>query len=503
MPGLQRASVNSFGYGGVNAHAILGCAPGQMAYVSCGHRTTEDGACANSEQTLTMGGSEILSQDAASELHDSAPDLCHSSHCEHGHAYAQAPPMGKIRDSLESGAYVGQSLNGITKRLLVITAKSQEQVLETARKLHSWASGQSGARIDLDSLAYTLSTRRSMHQSRYTFQASSKEEFLLNLSERLVSKKSSRALRTLFIFTGQGSQWHAMGRELIFKYSVFRDSLLQSDKILQDLGASWALMRELGRGEQDSRIHQSEIAQPSSTALQIALVDLLASFGVRPATVIGHSSGEIAAAYAADVLSHRTALRVSFSRSLLSTFCRQKIPSKGAMLAVGLGESQISPLLSQTRNGIVSLACVNSSTSTTVSGDEPAIVDLQGRLDDLGVFNRKLKVDTAYHSHHMHKVAHDYIHALGDVDTNTIDDQVTFISSVTGRQKDKDFGLDYWVKNLVSKVRFSNALEEYCSLESASSHSKNAQHLSVELGPHGALAGPFQQTMTEAVGSLA
>lgn len=494
LPNLQRASVNSFGYGGVNAHAILECAPAHRTNHDRDHQTLESDTCADGGKSLIKRHSGIQNHEAAPRLHGSAPMHYQLSH---------HTPISELKGNLNNGLSSGQTPKGNTKLLFVITGDTPEKVVQSASKLHSWTSAQSEAQIDLDSLAHTLASRRSMHQWRCAFQASSREELLIQLNERWIPTKSSKAHRVLFIFTGQGAQWHAMGRELNLRYSVFRKSLLRSDNILRELGTSWNLVQEFDRNEKDSQIHQSEIAQPSSTALQIALVDLLSSFGVRPATVIGHSSGEIAAAYAAGAISHRIALKISFSRSLLSTACEQKLSIKGAMLSVGLGESQVSPLLLETRKGVVSLACVNSSVSTTVSGDESAIVDLQRRLNDLGVFNRKLKVDTAYHSQQMRSVAHDYLCSLATLETNAIQDKMTFISSVTGTQKKKDFGSDYWVENLVSKVRFSDALAEYCNLELASSHSKGALHILIEVGPHGALAGPIQQTMAEALNSLA
>ena len=481
--------MNSFGYGGVNAHAILESAPSKTVNLAYRHHTSVSETCADGVKSLKNGRSENPKQEATPRVHDPALILCR---------LCQDDEQSEVHITPRSG----QTRNCITQRLFVITCDTQGKVLETARNLRRWTSAQLEMEMDLDSLAYTLAARRSMHRWRYAFQASSREEILFQLNKRLVSTKSSISLRIAFIFTGQGAQWHAMGRELTLKYSVYRESLLRSDEILRDLGAPWTLIRELGRGEKDSRIHQSEIAQPSSTALQIALVNLLASFGVRPATVIGHSSGEIAAAYAAGTISHRTALRVSFGRSLLSGVCKQKVSSKGAMLAVGLGESEVTPLLLETRKGVLSLACVNSSVNTTVSGDESAILDLQDRLNELGVFNRKLKVDTAYHSHHMREVAHEYLCSLGNVNTYAINDQVTFISSVTGAQKNEGFGSKYWVENLVSKVRFSEALKQYRNLELANPQSKGAQHILIEVGPHGALAEPIQRTMTEAAESL-
>lgn len=501
-PNLHRASVNSFGYGGVNAHAILECAPALMANICHDCHTLEGNTCADSGESLSTGCSRIPYDEAHQRVYDSVPGLCHLPQHDCGQCSFEETPMDDSRSVSNIGKSLGQTLKSMTKRLFVITGKTQEHVLSTAGRLRSWISASSGTNINLDNLAYTLASRRSMYQWRYAFQASSREDFVLHLNERLVPTRSSKSLKVLFIFTGQGAQWHAMGRELTLKYLVYRDSLLRSDAILQELGTPWALVHELGRCEKESRIHQSEIAQSSSTALQIALVDLLASFGVKPATVIGHSSGEIAAAYAAGAISHRTALKISFGRSLLSTVCKQKVSSKGAMLSVGLGEIQVAPLLLETRGGDVSLACVNSSLSTTVSGDESAILDLQSRLNDLGVFNRRLRVDTAYHSHHMRRVAHHYLCSLGTIETKAINDQVTFISTVTGTQKNEGFSSDYWVENLVSKVRFSDALEEYCKIETANSHSTSVEHLSIELGPHGTLAGPIQQTMEEMKQSL-
>ena len=492
--------MNSFGYGGVNAHAILECTPTRMATLRYEDQDFKSEIRADGGKCATKGRSEVPNVETAPKVHHAAPLVCGISQHQYGPSDIQTTPMDKFKNGFENDS--NSVLGSLTRRLFVITSSTEEKVLHLARKFDSWTSAQSGAEIDLDSLAYTLATRRSMHQWRYTFQASSREELLLRLNGILVPTKISKALRILFVFTGQGAQWYAMGRELNFKYPIFRDSLLQSDEILRNLGASWSLVRELGRNDKDSHVHQSEIAQPSSTALQIGLVDLLASFGVRPATVIGHSSGEIAAAYAAGVISHKTALKISFGRSLLSAICKKKIPIKGAMLAVGLGESQVSPLLLEMRKGVVSVACVNSSTSTTVSGDESAIMDFQIRLNDLGVFNRKLRVDTAYHSHHMSTVAREYLDFLGNTRTNAIDENVTFISSVTGTQKTARFGWNYWVKNLVSKVCFLDALKEHCKLELPKSHSKGTQHFSIEIGPHGTLAGPIQDTMTEAAGSL-
>lgn len=151
----------------------------------------------------------------------------------------------------------------------------------------------------------------------------------------------------------------------------------------------------------ESRIDQSDLAQPICTAWQIALVDLLGSYGIKPLTVVGHSSGEIAAAYAPGILSQEFALEVAYYRGFVSSICRRSMSSKGAMLAVGLGSDEVEGLLSQISTGKISIACVNSLSSTMVSGDEEGINELQHLLNSKSVRNRRLNVDTAYHSHHM------------------------------------------------------------------------------------------------------
>lgn len=143
----------------------------------------------------------------------------------------------------------------------------------------------------------------------------------------------------------------------------------------------------------------------------------------------------------------------------MSQACKRVISGTGAMIAVGLGEEDVVQYIEKTRSGLISVACVNSPVSTTVSGDESAIDELKQILDDLSIFNRKLKIDTAYHSHHMKKVASEYYNSISHIKAATPKASVKFYSSVTSTLKTTDFLAQYWVDNLVSKVRFSNALD--------------------------------------------
>jgi acyl transferase domain-containing protein len=167
------------------------------------------------------------------------------------------------------------------------------------------------------------------------------------------------------------------------------------------------------------------------------------------------------------------------------------------MLAVGVGEAEVLPYIKQVKDGLVTVACVNSPDSTTISGDQAGIDELSTLLNDQSIFNRKLKVDTAYHSHHMKKIADQYLESLQHVHTSTPRSNVTFYSSVVGEKKVSNFGPQYWTDNLVSKVRFSDAMKLLAEDMARSKQSSNVANFFAEIGPHGALSGPIRQIMAK------
>ena len=389
-------------------------------------------------------------------------------------------------------------------RLFVLTAKNKSSLQTASLRLAEWLSDRVMERGDLADLAYTLCSRRSQLAWRRAISATSSIELEQALVHDFISTRSTTfRAKNLFVFTGQGTQYYSMGRELIGTDSKFRESLVKSDQILKELGAPWSLLAELQHEKEASRINDSKFAQPCVTALQIALVELLASVGVRPKTVIGHSSGEVAAAYAAGALSQREALEVSYHRGRISEIYGRLSKSQkgasvpGAMLAVGLGEDAANEICSSVEMGKVKVACINSPLSTTLSGDESGILQLQKILDQRGVFNRRLKVDLAYHSHHMKEPGAEYRQSIQDIDHSIPRQGVQFISSVTGGLKSTDFGPDYWVQNLVSRVNFSTAIETYCSLPDLGEvFPKETVHNVIEIGPHNSLSTPIRQTVT-------
>lgn len=228
-----------------------------------------------------------------------------------------------------------------------------------------------------------------MHRAFYVTDDKTKA---LNVSRP--TKISRDDPQLVFVFTGQGAQWARMGAELLDDYPIVRASFAKMEDALATLAepCPWNLREELFKAEEDSLVQNAAYSQPLCTALQCAVVDLLQSLGIRAKAVVGHSSGEIAAAYAAGALSLHDAIIVAYQRGL----CSQSIKRSGAMAAIGLGREEAERFL---RPG-VGIACENSPESTTISGDADAldlvVADIKAAQPE--TFARRLRIEKAYHS---------------------------------------------------------------------------------------------------------
>ncbi|KAK1593857.1 beta-ketoacyl synthase domain-containing protein [Colletotrichum navitas] len=493
----QRVSVNSFGYGGTNAHVIL---EAPSTYVKPEEQpedtrasATANGVNGNQNKTNGANGHVEMQETASPDLGDNGINGTTEANGSNWSKETSGANGTNGMHEIQESTPKAETNHGYNPQLFVLSARSEASLKAMVSNLRGWVSSHEDT-SSLSDLAYTLSTRRSELHFRFSAAAGSHGELVSLLGQSPRITKAVTNFRSVFLFTGQGAQWHAMGLELTRDHPVFRESMLRSERILKQLGAEWSLVEELSRDEDSTRVGQAEISQPSTTAIQIALVDLLKSYHVFPDLVLGHSSGEIAAGYAAEALDHETALEISYRRGFMSQACARVISGGGAMMAVGLGEEDVKKYVDQTRTGIVCVACVNSPVSTTISGDESAIDELKQILDEESIFNRKLKVDTAYHSHHMKKVAAEYLESIAHIKTRTPNPAIKFYSSVLVAHKTGDFDAQYWVDNLVSPVRFGNALELLCRKELADIEPAPLT-LFTEIGPHGALAGPVRQTI--------
>ena len=384
-------------------------------------------------------------------------------------------------------------------QIFTITAKSEHSLVEASLNLRKWAARQDQSGSYLRRLAFTLARRRSLMYWRYAFIASTHEEIQAALDPQALRRtKTASHNRLVFVFTGQGAQWPRMAQRLLSACTVFKDSVLQSAAILEELGATWNVFEELNRDEATSRLEESEIGQPATTILQIALIETLQSWNITPNIVLGHSSGEIAAAYTAGALNKRSAVMVSYYRGFLARRCKEMLKANGSMLVVALGEQGLESYISQLTTGRVQVACLNSPTSSTVSGDEGAILELERLLDWSSIGHQRLKVDTAYHSHHMGAVAEAYNRDLKNLSSTAVSSSMKFYSSVTTEEKISGFGAAYWVENLVSKVCFLHAVENICQTMRCdrSTIGASSYHTFVEIGPHTTLIRPVKQILT-------
>ena len=286
-------------------------------------------------------------------------------------------------------------------------------------------------------------------------------------------------------------------------HQVFTAAIEEADAHIRKMGAAWSLTEELAKPASHSRVNDAEISQPACTAAQLALVMLLKSWGITPITVTGHSSGEIAAAFTAGLISFRAAIAIAYFRGQAAARLLRQQKQKGAMLALGVGFEEASALIQQHANGYAIVAAINSAKSVTISGDQSAVENVQKAADASGLFTRRLKIEMAYHSHHMEEVAAYYLEAIRPFcDENAPHfDQVVpsslFVSSVTGHLADPaTINASYWVNNLVRPVRFADAIHSVFTLQGGKINAaRQLPDTVVEIGPHAALKNPIKQTL--------
>lgn len=248
---------------------------------------------------------------------------------------------------------------------------------------------------------------------------------------------------------------------------------------------------ELAKLAAESNIDNARISQPATTAVQIGIIVLLRYWNIKPRAVIGHSSGEIAAAFSAGNLDMETCMRIAYHRGVLALKLKRDFPNlAGGMLAIGASATEAQRLADKVKDAKVVIACMNRPSLVTASGDRDGILQLQRLVEAEGLFARNLRVEIAYHSHHMENVAGAYRESLGDVRSN-LGQEATFYSSTHGKQaRSEALGTAYWVANLTKPVQFTQALHDLCVHEGDA-----GINTLIEIGPHSALQAPIQDLL--------
>jgi len=480
----------SFGYGGTNAHVILDRATTELNGIAHSNGTTQANETTHSNGTIYTGRTTLSNGTTSTN----------STNGTNGALKIHQNGTNGINGFSEANGNNAPATKSAAKqpRVFLLSAGAESSLQSAVSKLATYLQTKSQT-TDPDTLmnevAYSLS-RRSRFDYRAAFVASSPEDLIEQLeqasTEPAHQSKSKGNARVAFIFSGQGAQYAQMGRELLDTWPTFTESIERAGKCLSKLGCTWDLVMELTKPAETSRMGEPEIAQPLSTAIQLALAEL----GVLPSAVVGHSSGEIAAAYCAKALSFEDAMLVAYHRDRLSGgLGKQTNARRGAMMAVGASPDFVDEEIAKLGEAAsrMRIACFNSPDSVTVSGDADAIDALAVVLEAKGIFNRKLKTGgLAYHSHHMLDIQKAYAASMATIKGKRADPSVTMLSSLTGSEtNDLIIDSSYWVKNLTSPVQFAEASRELCQ---ATSVSKRIDVV-LELGPHSQLGGTIKQTL--------
>ncbi|KAL8886198.1 MAG: hypothetical protein Q9215_006064 [Flavoplaca cf. flavocitrina] len=513
---IKRASINSFGYGGANAHAIIesidSFIPGYSAYASQ--------SSSKSSSTISTTLSSRLGSSPTSAISTSPGTATDSG----------VVSVKETPGNAERGRHIEYAIRKLAEQNPVTAISSQSGVAitswggdgtlsppqpSTARRLvllpfsghddHSLKANIAAISAVADQynptdLAYTLSARRSkFFQRAFAIGEPGSLSSALDESQMTLGKSSASVQKVGFIFTGQGAQWPAMGAELFSEFGLYKQSIKSLDRILNKLPEppTWSLEAALLEPAASSRIQEPEYSQPLCTALQIGIVDLLSSWQIKPVATVGHSSGEIGAAYAAGIHTAEEAIIMAYYRG--KVLASHTTP--GRMMAVGLGPEEVTPYLARLKGQVV-IAAVNSPSGVTLSGDEEAVQELKTIFDQQNTFARLVQTGgKAYHSHHMAPLGETYetltkaaLKALsGDIAKGTRQEAAVWVSSVdpSTRQTTETLSPAYWRKNLESAVLFSPAVETLAKDENID------LDLLVEIGPHAALAGPLRQIRAE------
>ena len=347
--------------------------------------------------------------------------------------------------------------------MIPLSARTSGALAQSARELRQVLGEQE---IDLYTLAGNLGRRRTHFATRTAFAVHDREALLQALDEFVedpspVATVDEVEPRLVMVFSGQGTQWAGCGRVLYDADPVFR-------RVVDAIEAHWRehadfSLREACFSAPQEALDEVRLAQPAIFMLQCALVEWLGTWGVHPDCVVGHSSGEVAAAYACGGLSLSDATRLVFHRATL----QQRVAGSGRMLAIGLDRPGVEELLEsmevpfrpgENPPARVEIACENAPASTVICGSEEALRPIMEELDRRNRQNRLLPGNIAFHSTAMDPLRDDALAALSFLNDRDFDAHVPFVSSVTGERTER-LDADYWWSNIRRTVRFSAAME--------------------------------------------
>ena len=375
--------------------------------------------------------------------------------------------------------------------MIPLSARSTNALVESARSLRELLDERE---TDIYTLAGNLARRRSHFAARTAFAVRDREHlaealnvFVEDPSE--ISTVEEGEQRVAMVFSGQGTQWAGCGRALYDADPVFR-------RVVDAIEVEWrrhsaTSLRDACFTASQEELNEVELAQPAIFMIQCALVELLSTWGVQPDSVIGHSSGEVAAAYASGALSLEDATRLVYHRATL----QQRVAGSGRMLAIGLDRPGVEDLLDELavsfRSGNhhpaqVEIACENAPANTVICATEAALEPIMAELDRRSLQNRLIPGNIAFHSTAMDPLHDDVMASLSFLDGHTFGGDIPLVSSVTGEVK-QCLDAEYWWSNIREPVRFAAAMETL--------RRDHRPDVVLEIAPHGALQPLIRQCL--------
>ncbi|WP_228853307.1 type I polyketide synthase [Aegicerativicinus sediminis] len=295
----------------------------------------------------------------------------------------------------------------------------------------------------------------------------------------LTGRQTNMLPKVAFVFSGQGGQWFSMGKELIESEPVFYQSIKEINTLIIEF-YGWSVTDFLMDKTEFSEVEQINKIQPAIFAIQISLVKLLSSWGISADAVVGHSMGEVAAAYVSGALNLEDAIQVICSRSELLT----SLEGRGCMMVTELTPDEASKVLMGYVDEI-SIAAINGPKSTVLSGDHTKMIEIKATLEANNLYCKLVKVNVASHSPQIELLKQEMIEGLDGIYSKR--SQIPIYSTVTGDQsKEGIFDAVYWFENLRKPVLFSQTINSLM----LKGHS-----VFIEIGPHPVLLGAIQQSI--------
>ena len=337
--------------------------------------------------------------------------------------------------------------------MIPLSARTKDSLEQTVGDLNKYLSSSS---ISLYTLAGNLSRRRTHDHARIAFSALTVEELqtkfeaFLEQDTPLMKYATDGPKRVAFVFTGQGTQWAGCGKILYDTNPVFKRVI----DTIEDLWRQYSStsLREVCFSASQDRLDQVQLAQSVVFLIQVALVELLKTWGVYPDVVVGHSSGEVAAAYSCGLLPLEDAVRVVHCRAE----AQKQLEGSGRMLPISLGHEDVRKLLSDLGTKNVEIVCLNSPASTVVAGTEEALAPVIAACQKRKLQHTLLRGNIAFHSSAMDRIKDAILEGMAFLNKGSFRHDVPFVSTVTGKEIDQ-LDARYWWNNVRQPVRFLDA----------------------------------------------